>query len=1029
MVTAIHANMVFIPIAVALTGGLIVVGVLGYITSLHTTNGYSALDGASSSMARVKRLMFAGSVMVAASGLLLAATWVQYKDTEKLRQDFDDSDIGALARDVANLSSMLVSNLAQDSVDKSILTTHGTQLTALQGTCYVCNNLIENPVYACWDTNEDGLCTLPGEDKNNDGNCTASDCHGLDGHACWDLDADRVCDLVTEDKNNDGQCTAEDCVGAPGTHGTNGTSGAQGFHCWDLNENRACDLGTEDINLDGNCTVADCTHYANGSIELVNAAGAYIDFKLLEDTDYDVRLQHVQHGFHLTTGGSGSAQLGMVLDANGRVGLGTRTPSYDVHIVDDTIGYNQIRVHSNHTSGRAGISLYQNTATSDFVMQHSTSGAGFLHNRGGNLTIMANSLHFFSNDAPVTEAIHVTSTGAIGFGVKHTGAYPYKFAGTVNAPTLVSSICTTSTVSSQTSGLALQSGATPGAGAEITLFGDGTQSNTAYFDAGVNVFRGLNGATTSGLIKVFGNDEALRLVGNTFVNLGLYRTGEGSGRSARIGYAGAGETTLKIDNQVSGGSLELNTNGGDITLNSPTAVYGGIAVHSDSFPQLLVARQSDPTKTFSLNVNSGGTATWRASSGTLLVTDGTGAGYLTTSVDASGDVTWTPSGGDITVNGNIAITGTVDGVDISAHKTDYDAKVNQDVRTTASPSFNGLTAGDGTLDVTGHIITTGAVNHVSTHPVPNGGSDRWVKLGTLSSMAQEGRSATIRIVSNDGYHPNIYGDHEVFIRFKTYNSPASGATFSLNYYSTGWDDHFGSAYTARVKVHNTTASTFDFYVYVPAFCGLGAFYTVQHNYAPALWTHSGVDTTPPTNALAAQMFYVMQTSARFGNNVQFDTPTGFGTTPDASYRIKTSGNVHVGGNIEVTGTVDGVDVSTLQSGTLSYTLACASGCHATTPFGVSDSLQYLRIGSYYHISGHVQVLPDAGGASTMSIQFGSLTINPSLVSGSVGGRSTVDSTSASGYLTAGTSEFSLSVQLSASTTNSMWLSFSGIAVV
>ena len=61
--------------------------------------------------------------------------------------------------------------------------------------------------------------------------------------------------------------------------------------------------------------------------------------------------------------------------------------------------------------------------------------------------------------------------------------------------------------------------------------------------------------------------------------------------------------------------------------------------------------------------------------------------------------------------GSLAITnvGDVDGVDISTFKTDYDSKVNQDVKNTASPTFvnisaSGISNGATTLNVNGMLI-------------------------------------------------------------------------------------------------------------------------------------------------------------------------------------------------------------------------------------------------------------------------------------------------------------------------------------
>ena len=45
---------------------------------------------------------------------------------------------------------------------------------------------------------------------------------GLDGINCWDLNQNGVCDLPTEDINLDGNCTAVDCTGSAGPAGPAG---------------------------------------------------------------------------------------------------------------------------------------------------------------------------------------------------------------------------------------------------------------------------------------------------------------------------------------------------------------------------------------------------------------------------------------------------------------------------------------------------------------------------------------------------------------------------------------------------------------------------------------------------------------------------------------------------------------------------------------------------------------------------------------------------------------------------------------
>lgn len=522
--------------------------------------------------------------------------------------------------------------------------------------------------FHCWDLNHDNNCTLPTEDINHDGNCTVLDCQGAAGNSsfqCWDLDQDNTCDVSTEDKNLDGLCTTADCHGLPGTNGTDGTPGAHGYHCWDLNENRLCDLSTEDLNSDGNCTVADCTHYANGSIELNKVEGAYIDLKYQLDSDADVRLKLEGTGdLALYTGGDGSLKKAMTINWQQHVGIGLANPSYPLHVFQNTTSYNQMRVYSIGKDGRAGVSLYHGLASNDMVLQHAPTGAGFLHNRGGNLTIMGESIHIFSNDAPVTEAIHISTTGNIGFGMKHAGAFPYVFAGTVSAPTVSAAVASVATVLAQSNSIVLQAGSTASTGARVLLYGNGASSNTAYYEAPVHVFQPLTGGSTR--VDISANAEGLRMLGTDHTFMGFYRTS--TTRSGWVGFGDGASSQMSMVNSVSGGNLQIQTNGGTILLTSTTSVTG-----------------------------------------------------------------------------NIAVTGTVDGVDVSTFKSDYDAKVNQDVRTTASPSFaNSVTVASGSgILANGNVellartsASVGSAGAASRYKLffDSGNSDKLSKINSVGTV-------------------------------------------------------------------------------------------------------------------------------------------------------------------------------------------------------------------------------------------------------------------------------------------------------
>jgi len=376
--------------------------------------------------------------------LMISVIWVQQTDIDKLNDTVSDHEtlLQAPAQPQTNDTSVnatlmeaKLTALRQyaDGKDSTLLQEiYRIEVLAASAVSISANLSSGSTPTHCWDLNNDGNCTLPGEDRNNDNECTVQDCQPF---PCWDLDMDYVCDVLEEDKNQDGQCTQLDCHGAngqDGSTGAHGSNGSHGFHCWDLNENRVCDLSSEDINKDGNCTVADCTHYANGSISLSNIAGPFIDMKYNFSTGPDVRLKLVNNGsLAFYTGGDGSLKEAVVIDEEGNLAIGIANPSYRMHVQSNSSAFNQIRGYCTNDAGRAGLSLFHHKASSDLVIQHASNGAGFIHNRDGNLSIIAHSMHIFSNDNPTVEALHIPQSGQIGLRTRNTGPYDIHAVGSV----------------------------------------------------------------------------------------------------------------------------------------------------------------------------------------------------------------------------------------------------------------------------------------------------------------------------------------------------------------------------------------------------------------------------------------------------------------------------------------------------------------------------------------------------------------------------------------------------------------------
>lgn len=112
-------------------------------------------------------------------------------------------------------------------------------------------------------------------------------------------------------------------------------------------------------------------------------------------------------------------------------------------------------------------------------------------------------------------------------------------------------------------------------------------------------------------------------------------------------------------------------------------------------------------------------------------------------IDQNLTTTSSPTFGNTTINGNITVSGNVDGVDVSAFKSDYDSKINQAVRTTSIPTFGGL-------NLTGDLTTVGAIDGIFiganiNQDVRTSASPGFMGLSVFGNIACSGNVDGIKI--------------------------------------------------------------------------------------------------------------------------------------------------------------------------------------------------------------------------------------------------------------------------------------------
>ena len=87
----------------------------------------------------------------------------------------------------------------------------------------------------------------------------------------------------------------------------------------------------------------------DGAIEINRATTPYIDLKDAAADDYDVRLQQVDDGLRIRTGGSATERF--VVDKTGKVGIGTVTPAANLDVNGTTIVRGTVDATNNRLTG------------------------------------------------------------------------------------------------------------------------------------------------------------------------------------------------------------------------------------------------------------------------------------------------------------------------------------------------------------------------------------------------------------------------------------------------------------------------------------------------------------------------------------------------------------------------------------------------------------------------------------------------------------------------------------------------------
>ena len=166
-------------------------------------------------------------------------------------------------------------------------------------------------------------------------------------------------------------------------------------------------------------------------------------------------------------------------------------------------------------------------------------------------------------------------------------------------------------------------------------------------------------------------------------------------------------------------------------------------------------------------------------------------------------------------------------------------------------------------DASGNVVKTNTSNtpvgsNIYTLP-STGGSTAWKLLGRFTA-GHGGNSIFIKIVTNTGYNATVDQNSEAYIRFKTSNGGSvdgNGFSGDSSFYTIGANTGLvGSNVKWVSNAAGTSATSYELYINMGSYSGLGGFYSVENTVGT--WTPLNNAATDPGAASSTIMIPVKQ---------------------------------------------------------------------------------------------------------------------------------------------------------------------------